>query len=131
MFKHEWYRFVILSHAINGHASRERTGWPTTWGTLGQFIRQAGLDESGREPMDALMWLQERNLIALKKTITNGNGYLIYDYREYDEKKFFWGQFGICVTSEGSAYFIELEAKAYAAMQVATPAKQYSIGFHA
>jgi hypothetical protein len=131
MFKHEWYRFVILRHAMNGNTGRERTGWPTTLGTLGQFISQAGLDSSGREPVDALMWLQERNLIALKKTTPKGTGYLIYDYSEYDEKKFFWGQFGICVTPEGSAYFNELEAKAYAAMQAAAPIKQNNIGFHA
>ena len=132
MFKHEWYRFVILRHAKNGHVTCERLGWPTTWGTLGQFIRQSGLDESGRESMDALMWLQERKLIALKKTFPNGNGYLTYDYDEYDKLRFFWGDFSIYVTSEGSAYFNELETKAYAAMQAASPpSKQNSIGFHA
>ncbi len=130
MFKHEWYRFVILRHAKNGHVTCERLGWPTTWGTLGQFIRQAGLDDSGREPMDALMWLQERKLIALKKTFSARNGYLTYDYDEYDKQKFFWGDFSIYVTSEGSAYFNELETKAYAAMQAA-PTRQNNIGFHA
>jgi hypothetical protein len=81
--------------------------------------------------MDALMWLQERKLIALKKTFSAGNGFLTYDYDEYDKQKFFWGDFSIYVTSEGSAYFNELETKAYAAMQAATPTKQNNIGFHA
>jgi hypothetical protein len=131
MLKHDWYHFVILRKAVNGHSRCEHLGWATTWGGLGQVIREAGLDETGRDPMDALMQLHERKTIVLRKTHTNGLWFETYDYDEYpDKKKFFWGEFGLYVTSAGSAYFNELEAKAFAAIQNAAPTKQIKIGFH-
>jgi hypothetical protein len=131
MLKHEWYHFAILRKAVNGCSHCEHLGWPTTLGGLGQVIREAGLDGTGKEPMDALMQLHGRKLIVLKKTHTNTNYFMTYDYDEYPDKgKFFWGEFGLDVTPEGSAYFNELEAKVYAAMQAAAPVKQTKIGFH-
>ncbi|MBS1840989.1 MAG: hypothetical protein JST77_09095 [Acidobacteria bacterium] len=132
MLKHEWYHFVILRKVVNGHSSSEHLGWPMTWGGLGQVIREAGLDATGRDPMDALMQLHERNMIILRKTHTNGLWFTTFDYEEYpDKNKFFWGEFGVHVTSAGSAYFNELEAEAFAAIRRAAPTNQIKIGFHA
>ena len=131
MLKHEWYHFALLRKAVSGHSRSEHLGWPTTWGSLGQVIREAGLDETGREPMDALMQLHGRKMIILRKTHCHGLRFTTFDYDEYaDKNKFFWGEFGLFVTHEGSAYFNELEAKAYAAIQARAPANQTRIGFH-
>jgi len=106
-------------------------GRATAWGNLGNVIRGAGLDANGREPMDALMQLYERKAIILKKIHYYGLRFFIFEYSEYPAKnEFFWGEFGLFVTHVGSAYFHELEAKVYAAMQAATPVKQTKIGFH-
>ena len=130
MLEHEWYHFAILRKAVNSN-HYDHLGWPTTWGSLGQAIRETGLNETARGPMDALMWMQGRKLIILKKTYSHGLGFTTYDYDEHpDKRSFFWGEFGIYVTPEGSAYFNELEAKARASMHVLPP-KQNEIGFHA
>ena len=131
MFKHEWYQFVILRKALSANSRSDLLGWPMTLGSLGQAIRDAGLDETGREPMDALIQLHGRKLIVLKKTHAHGLGYTTFDYDEYpDKNRFFWGDFGVYVTSEGSAYFNELEANAHAAVQVTAPSRETKIGFH-
>jgi hypothetical protein len=81
--------------------------------------------------MDALMQLHGQKAIILRKTHSHGLSFTTFDYDKYpDENKFFWGEFGLYVTHEGSAYFNELEAKAYAAMQAAAPAEETKIGFH-
>lgn len=131
MLRHEWYQFVILRRAVSGHSHCEHLGWPTTLGGLGQIVREAGLEECGREPMDALMQLHGRKLIVLRKTHTNGLRFVTYDYDEYpDKNRFFWGEFGVYVTHEGSAYFNELEGQVHAAIQVAAPIRATKIGFH-
>jgi hypothetical protein len=130
MLKHEWYHFAILRRAVSGHRQSEHLGWTTTLGSLGQLIREAGLDETGRDPMDALMQLHGRKAVVLRKIQSDRLSFTTYDYEEYPEQnKFFWGEFGLYVTPEGSAYFNELEAKAYAEMQPATPQGQNKIGF--
>ena len=132
MLNHERYHFVILRKAVNGFSHTPHLGWPTTWGNLGEVIRKAGLDATGREPMDALMLLHEKKFIILKKTEINGTYFTTYDYDEYyDKNKFFWGEFGVYVTAKGSAYLNKLEAKVYAAMWALAPTKQIKIGFHA
>lgn len=132
MLKHELYHLIILRKAVTGHGRCDHLGWPTTWGSLGLVIREAGLDETGRELMDALVQLHEAKSIVLRKTHSYGNYFMTFDYDEYPDKdRFFWGEFGVYVTYRGSAYLNELEAKAYAAMRPSAPDKKTKIGFHA
>ena len=71
-----------------------------------------------------------RSLIVLRKTHNDGLRFATYDYDEYPSKnRLFWGEFGVYVTYEGSAYLGELQAKLYAAMQAANSTKTTKIGF--
>jgi hypothetical protein len=136
MLKHHLYQYVILKYALSEGCGD--LGRATTWPTLDNLFREAGLETVGsRASMDALMLLSTDRAIVLKK-IQAGDGsfdYIVYDHAEYPmQDRFFWGQFNICVTPEGAALFQELEAKAYAMMQSAAsaaPAKPKQIGFHA
>lgn len=129
LLKHMLYQYVILKHALEDKG--ELHGKSTTWGTLAQVLIQYGLDASGREVMDALLLLNQQGLLRLKKIIPVPNElrYLIYDYVEFPKQdQFFWGQFNLHVTPEGSAYFDGLEAKV---RSIPPPTPQNPpIGFH-
>lgn len=136
MLKHQFYQYVILKHALSECSGS--LGRSTTWPTLDNLFRAAGLETVGsRASMDALMLLSTDRKIVLKKIHASNHSfdYVVYDYAEYPMKDhFFWGQFNIYVTVEGAAHFEELEAKAHAMMQAASsaaPAKPKRIGFHA
>lgn len=132
MLKHEFFHYVILRHALAIDNGFEPLGRPTTWGALGNAVREAGLDANGRDPMDPLMQLSSRKAIILKKIHSDGVRWILFDYADYPRKnEFFWGEFGLFVTPEGAAYFDQLEMKVHAARSAATPAKETKIGFHA
>jgi hypothetical protein len=129
MLRHEFLQYVFLRYAlsIDGESGRE-----TSWGNLGNIIREAGIDSSDPEMMDALMLLSARNLLALQKWVCCDGNWFLFDYSEFPNgTEFFNGFFRLLATPEGRAYFHELEAKANAAMRAAAPVKRNRIGFHA
>jgi hypothetical protein len=130
MLKYEFYHYVILKFALEA-GGRDPLERSTIWGGLANVIREAGLSEDGLE--HALIQLSDRKVLVLKKVEPwppgGALGYDAFDYPEYRSKdQFFWGNFGLHVTSEGTMYFDRLGSKIPPPSAPPTPSKP-QIGF--
>jgi hypothetical protein len=102
-------------------------------------IATAGLNASGRAPIDALLLMRGQKKIVLQKILYTPPprlGFVIVDFSEYStEREFFNGPFNIRVLPEGTAYLSELEGKARADLESAqmkqskmSPKKRFAVG---